>query len=228
MRLLSQMGYRADLAGNGIEAIERIEQEPYDVVLMDVQMPEMDGPRGPHARITAQWPVGKRPRIVAMTANAMQGAAKPAWPPAWTITSHQPIHVRCADAGAHQCDSTRARAGYLGLSSRVYVQRCGPTRRSVGCAGQRLLHGERRHGAPVTLIRRASAFQFRHGRSGSKPTPSKPFREQSGIGPARRGAQFVCSLDHGYSRASARQASRSRLTQDAICDRCRCIGSHNS
>lgn len=37
MRLLGQMGYRADLAGNGIEAIER---EPYDVVLMDVQMPE--------------------------------------------------------------------------------------------------------------------------------------------------------------------------------------------
>ena len=43
LRLLQQMGYRADLASNGIEAIESVERQAYDVVLMDVQMPEMDG-----------------------------------------------------------------------------------------------------------------------------------------------------------------------------------------
>ena len=37
------MGYRADVASNGIEAIEALERQTYDVVLMDVQMPEMDG-----------------------------------------------------------------------------------------------------------------------------------------------------------------------------------------
>jgi CheY-like chemotaxis protein len=72
VRLLQQMGYRADLASNGIEAIESVARQPYDVVLMDVQMPEMDGIEAAK-QITARWHGAERPRIVAMTANAMQG-----------------------------------------------------------------------------------------------------------------------------------------------------------
>jgi PAS domain S-box-containing protein len=71
LRILAQMGYRADVAANGLEAIEAVERQTYDVVLMDVQMPELDGFEASR-EINRRWPAA-RPRIVAMTANAMQG-----------------------------------------------------------------------------------------------------------------------------------------------------------
>lgn len=72
LRLLERMGYRADVAANGLEVLEALQRQHYDMILMDVQMPEMDGLEASRV-IHKNWPAEQRPRIVAITANAMQG-----------------------------------------------------------------------------------------------------------------------------------------------------------
>ncbi|PYN40189.1 MAG: hypothetical protein DME00_35065, partial [Candidatus Rokuibacteriota bacterium] len=92
LRLLEQMGYRADVAANGLEAVEAIERQPYDLVLMDVQMPEMDGFEASR-EIARRWPADRRPRIVAMTANAMQGDRELCLAAGMDDYMSKPIHV---------------------------------------------------------------------------------------------------------------------------------------
>ncbi len=101
LRLLQQMGYRADLASNGIEAVESVARQTYDVVLMDVQMPEMDGLEASR-RINAALPDGRRPRIVAMTANAMQGDREMCMAAGMDDYVAKPIRVDQLVAALHQ------------------------------------------------------------------------------------------------------------------------------
>ena len=71
LRILEQMGYRADVASNGMEAVESIQRQTYDVILMDVQMPEMDGLDA--TREIRKLADATQPHIIAMTANALEG-----------------------------------------------------------------------------------------------------------------------------------------------------------
>lgn len=69
--ILKNMGYRPDVAANGLEAINALERQTYDIIFMDIQMPEMDGIVATQ-EINKRWPQNSRPKIIAMTANAMQ------------------------------------------------------------------------------------------------------------------------------------------------------------
>ncbi|MFZ3148068.1 MAG: response regulator [Methanothrix sp.] len=71
LQMLKRLEYRADVVANGIEALQALERQPYDLVLMDLRMPEMDGLQA--TRIIRQRKPDNGPKIVAVTAYAMQG-----------------------------------------------------------------------------------------------------------------------------------------------------------
>ena len=78
--LLKRIGFRADVVGNGLEVLDALKRQTYDVILMDVQMPEMDGLETTRRVRSGSWQVSQtshaftsQPYIIAMTANAMQG-----------------------------------------------------------------------------------------------------------------------------------------------------------
>ncbi len=72
LSVLQKLGYRAELANNGLEVIQALEQKTFDIIFLDVQMPEMDGLETAR-QICQRWVTDKRPRIIAMTGNALLG-----------------------------------------------------------------------------------------------------------------------------------------------------------
>jgi CheY-like chemotaxis protein len=70
--ILQRMGYRPDVVANGLEVLEALRRQTYDVILLDMQMPEMGGEEAAQ-KILKIWPPDKRPHMVAMTANALEG-----------------------------------------------------------------------------------------------------------------------------------------------------------
>ena len=69
--LLTKLGYAPDIVGDGAEVLSAVERQTYDLVLLDINMPVMDGIEAAQA-LCARWPVGQRPRLVALTADTLQ------------------------------------------------------------------------------------------------------------------------------------------------------------
>lgn len=73
LHILAKLGYRADVAANGLEAVAAVRRQIYDVILMDIQMPEMDGLEATRLIVESFPDRTERPWIIALTANAMEG-----------------------------------------------------------------------------------------------------------------------------------------------------------
>ena len=110
LSVLQKLGYRADLANNGMEVLRALEQKAYDVLFLDVQMPEMDGLEAAR-QICQRWAPEKRPFIVAMTGNALMGDRE-----------------KCLAAGMDDYISKPVRVGEL----QAALERWGPLRKSRG------------------------------------------------------------------------------------------------
>jgi signal transduction histidine kinase/HPt (histidine-containing phosphotransfer) domain-containing protein len=106
LSVLHKLGYRADIANNGTEVLKALEQKVYDILFLDVQMPEMDGLEATR-QIHERWPPDKRPRIIAMTGNALVGDRE-----------------KCLQAGMDDYISKPVRVGEL----QAAIERWGPTK----------------------------------------------------------------------------------------------------
>ncbi len=118
--MLERLGYWADVAGNGLEVLEAMSRQSYDVVLMDLNMPEMDGLETTR-QIRSQWPGPEGPHIIALTASVLQDEKEA------TITADmddyvtKPIRVKDL-VNALKKSRPYADALHLGMTSELQVQ----------------------------------------------------------------------------------------------------------
>ena len=84
LKMLNKLGYQADVAANGTEVLRSLELQTYDLILMDVQMPEMDGFETARS-IRKLWTSADQPKIVAITDYALKEIERSASRQAWMI-----------------------------------------------------------------------------------------------------------------------------------------------
>jgi len=101
LHILKRMGYEANCVTNGLEVIEALARQSYDLILMDVQMPEMDGLEATH---NVRIKYSDRPYIIAMTANAMQGDRDACLSIGMNDYVSKPIRIEELEAAIKKCE----------------------------------------------------------------------------------------------------------------------------
>jgi CheY-like chemotaxis protein/nitrogen-specific signal transduction histidine kinase len=115
IHMLKKIGYQADVVMNGLEAIETLQKSIYDVVLMDLQMPKMDGIEATR-HIISRFPPERRPQIVAMTANAMEGDREICLAAGMNDYITKPINIEQLAKALSNCRPITARASHATLN----------------------------------------------------------------------------------------------------------------
>jgi PAS domain S-box-containing protein len=101
LSLLQRLGYRADVVSNGLEVLQALHRQPYDVILMDLQMPEMDGLEATRRIRQNQFIV--QPWIIAMTAHALQGGREDCLQAGMNDYISKPIRIHALVQALKQC-----------------------------------------------------------------------------------------------------------------------------
>ena len=114
--LLENMGYRADLAADGLEVLAALERQRYDIVLMDVQMPELDGLETTR-RIHAELPPVQWPKIIAVTAGAMRGDREKCFAAGMDDYVSKPVQADDLQAALERCMNVEVEEGAASTES---------------------------------------------------------------------------------------------------------------
>jgi signal transduction histidine kinase/HPt (histidine-containing phosphotransfer) domain-containing protein len=118
LSVLHKLGYRADLASNGLEVLRALEQKAYDILFLDVQMPEMDGLEAAR-QICGRWSEDRRPRIIAMTGNALVGDREKCLQAGMDDYISKPIRVGELQSALERWGRTKARKSDTGFVQRA-------------------------------------------------------------------------------------------------------------
>ena len=113
---LEKLGYRVEVVGNGLEVLQALERKSYDIVFLDIHMPEMDGYEAAR-QMQKRWPADDRPRIIAMTGNAMQGDRQRCLEAGMDDYIAKPVHIEDLRAALY-ADSCSQRAPCLHAGDR--------------------------------------------------------------------------------------------------------------
>ncbi len=113
-----RLRYEADVAANGLEALDALRREPYELILMDVQMPEMDGFEATE-RIREESPSRWQPYIIAMTANALEGDREQCLAAGMDDYLSKPVDIQDLILALSKCHMRKVSPNYKGKT------RCG-------------------------------------------------------------------------------------------------------